>query len=420
MTEYYLWLLQLMGVANPKSHQLIQHYGSVKAVYEAICERGKHDFLTEHEKKSLENATLENSAQLMRYCEKRGIGIVTMEDGDYPERLKNIYNPPILLFYRGNIKGLDDEVCITGVGARGVSEYTAKVARRTCTDLAKLGAVLISGMAAGVDHIVHQSAVEAKARTIGVLACGISVDYPKGSMAIRERIYENGGACVSELMPEAPVKRTYFQARNRILSGLSMGVIVFQAGIGSGSLITAAHAVQQGRDLFCVPPRDVFDRDYAGVIEYLRDGAIPLFNYLDVVNSMYAEFSSKASLPDSSKYTVNPANHFIFTKTQPQENSVKPTENAGASKKPKPQKSEDPSLSLRIDNKPAEKDYSGLDLSENHMKIIDFLKEKGGEQTLEAITTGCGIEPSDVSEYLLDLELAGVIADCVGAKYRLI
>lgn len=409
MTQYYLWLLQLMGAANPKSHQLIQRYGSVKAVYEAVCEQGDYQYLSDKEKIRLKNSTPEKSQQILRYCEKNNISIATLEDESYPQRLKNIYNPPILLFYKGNIGKIDDEVCIAGVGARDVSEYSAKVTRRTCTDLAKLGTVLISGMAAGVDHIVHQAAVEVKSRTIGVLACGIGIDYPRGSLALRERIYECGGACVSELMPEAPVRRTYFQSRNRIISGLATGVIVFQAGIGSGSLITAAHAVQQGRDLFCVPPRDVFDRNYAGVIEYLRDGAIPLFNYLDVVNVMYNDYRMMASLPSTDKYIISPENHFIFTKVQNDEEKPKtapPTIEAKTEEEPV--------------QAPKQQDYSNLKLKESHKKIIDFLTEKGGTASLEAITTGCGISPADISEYLLDLELWGVVEDCVGAKYRLI
>ncbi len=134
MTEYYLWLLKVMGAANPKSLQLIQHYGSVKNVYEAIAGDRETKFLSQTEVKRLNSSTLENAQRIMRECEKSGIKIVTLNDEDYPYRLQNIYNPPILLFYKGSLKGLNDEVCVTGVGARGATAYTAKVTRRTCMD----------------------------------------------------------------------------------------------------------------------------------------------------------------------------------------------------------------------------------------------------------------------------------------------
>ena len=396
MTEYYLWLLQLFGPANPKSLQLIQKYGSAENVYTCIKEENDVSLLTQTEIKRLPNATLENSRKIMTHCKRKGISIVTIEDKSYPYRLKNIFNSPILLFVKGNLEGLDDEVCICGVGTRSPSEYTYKIAHRTCLDLAKIGVILVSGMAVGVDNVVHQSAIEANSRTIGVLACGIDVDYPKGSIPVRERIYQSGGACISELFPSEKPSRTYFQARNRILAGLSMGVIVFQAGIGSGSLITAAHAVQQGRDLFCVPPHDIFASEYAGVIGFLRDGAAPLFNYLDVVNAFYNNFADKTELVNCEKYSVNPEKHFIFEKT---------AANAKADN------------DIKQIVKPPVKEYDISSYSDNHKKIIIFLK--GGRKNLEAITSGTGISPEDISEYLIDLELDGVVSASPGANYEL-
>ncbi|MDE7281400.1 MAG: DNA-protecting protein DprA, partial [Ruminiclostridium sp.] len=338
MTEYYLWLLQLMGAANPKSLQLIQHYGSAKNVYEAVVVDKERKFLSPSEGNRLGTATLENAQRIFEECEKAGINIVTLnDDDDYPYRLKNIHDPPILLFYKGDLSGINSEVCITGVGARNATAYTAKVTRRTCMDLAKLGTVLVSGMAAGVDHLVHQSAIDAGGKTVGVLACGIGVDYPRGSIPTRERIYELGGACISELLPFTQTSRGYFHARNRILSGLSLGTIVFQAGIRSGSLITADHAIQQGRDLFCVPPHDLFDPDYSGVVKYLRDGAIPLFNYLDAVNCYFYDYADKLNAINE-KYTVSPENHFAFVKKEIKPPKEKPHPKAAPKAFPKTEK----------------------------------------------------------------------------------
>ena len=414
MTEYYLWLLQLMGTANPKTLQLIQHYGSVEAVYNAINGEKDTRFLSPTEIKRLGNATLDNSNRILEQCEKQKINIVTVEDKDYPYRLQNIYNPPVLLFYKGNIKGLDDEICITGVGARGATEYTAKNTGRICRDLAKLGVVLVSGMAVGVDHLVHQSALDMGERTIGVLACGLGVDYPRGSIPTRERIYELGGACITELVPTAEPTRTYFHARNRILSGLSLGVMVFQASMTSGSLITANYAVQQGRDLFCVPPHDIFSPDYSGVVGYLRDGAIPLFNYLDVVNCYYSAFSGNLRALNE-KYTIAPENHFIF-----QNNEAKPS--AKKKKEPKDETATKTASDEKANSEPAgviaaEKYH--FDESDNNYRVIyEFLKENGMQQ-LESITSKCKISPDDISLYLLELEMAGIISAHPGARYAI-
>lgn len=414
MTEYYLWLLQLFGTANPKILQLIQRYGSAEAVYNAISVEKDTQFLSPAEMKKLDSATLDNSKRILEQCDNQKIKIVTMDDNDYPYRLQNIYNPPVLLFYKGNIKGLDDEICVTGVGARGATEYTAKVTSRTCRDLAKLGVVLVSGMAVGVDHLVHESAIEMGGRTIGVLACGLGVDYPRGSIPTRERIYETGGACITELFPTAEPTRGYFQARNRIMSGLSMGVMVFQAGMGSGSLITANYAVQQGRDLFCVPPHDIFSPDYSGVVGYLRDGAIPLFNYLDVVNYYYNEFSDQLRVLNE-RYTITPENHFIFQRNEPKTSDKKKKETKAESetkdeKDKKPEKV--PAGIIAAEN------YQ-FDENDNNFRVVyEFLKENG-TQVLEHITKKCNITPEEIPMYLLELEMAGIIESLPGTKYRI-
>ena len=404
--------MQLLGTANPKAAQLVQHYGSAKEAYEAVAEGHDTQFLSPVELKRLPNASLENSERILEACRKSGIKTVALGAKGYPFRLQNIYNPPLVLFYKGNINGLDDEICIAGVGARGATEYTAKLTRRTCMDLAKMGVVLVSGMAVGVDHIVHQSAIDAGGRTIGVLACGLAVDYPRGSLSTRERIYELGGACISELFPTAEPSRTYFQARNRIISGLSSGVMIFQASMQSGSLITASHAIQQGRDLFCVPPGDIFSPVYSGVVGLLRDGAIPLFNYLDVVNCYYSSFNDKLNALKKD-YEINPDNRFIFSRTEESKADVKPT---------KIKKKETPDAESKKETKSKR---SGEEVAENYdfesqepeyRRIYEYLRDNG-TQTIESITNDCGVSPDDVSLYLLDMEIAGILEARPGAKY---
>lgn len=431
MTEYYLWLLQLMGPANPKSLQLIQHYGNVKNVYKTVVTEKNTRYLSSAEKRRLSSATLENAQRIMEECKEEKVRIVTLDDPLYPYRLQNIYNPPILLFYKGSLKNINNEICVAGVGARGATSYTARITRHTCTDLARLGTVLVSGMASGVDHLVHQSAIDVGEKTIGVLACGFGVDYPKGSIPTRERIYELGGACISELLPYTKPTRTYFHARNRIISGLSMGTMIFQAGANSGALITAEHALQQGRDLFCVPPHDIFSSDYSGVIKYLREGAIPLFNYLDVVNSYFDAYTDKLNILKKN-YTVSPENHFIFERKESVEHkTAEASQRSGKSKEmtrtdylnsvEADEETDNENESLPKSNR--QSDFSPDEYFEGKAAafkaIYDYLKDKG-QQTLDNIIASCEISSQEVSGYLLEMEFDGVVESKPGSCYAIV
>ena len=209
--------------------------------------------------------------------------LMSIYDKAYPAMLKEIYNPPVLLFYRGSPDCLKKR-CIAAVGAREITPYISKLASRVSADLSKNGITIVSGMARGVDSTALYACVNAGNPSAGVLACGIAHDYPKGSGILRQRIIDNGGIYMSELMPTVKPTPEYFRARNRIMAGLSCGTIVFQASDRSGSLITANYSVQEGREVFCVPPPNIFDNRYSGVIGLLRDGAINLFNHDDVLN----------------------------------------------------------------------------------------------------------------------------------------
>lgn len=282
MTKYYLWLLQLLRPANPDIHRIIGHYGDAKTAYMEISE-GDTSALSEEESFRLRGISLEKAAEIEDICEKNGVKIVTLADGEYPALLKEIYNPPAVLFYRGNL-GCLENLSITAVGSRAATPYIVKLCSRVCTDLAENGVTLISGMAHGVDSVVHNACVRLEKPTVGVLACGIDYDYPKGSHELREKIIMCGGAYLTELFPSVSPTADYFRMRNRILAGLSKGTAVFQAGAESGALITAGYALDENRDVFCVPPPDIFDPRYCGVVGFLRDGAVPIFNHEDILN----------------------------------------------------------------------------------------------------------------------------------------
>lgn len=282
--EIWLWLLLVMLPHNAKTMQIVEHYGDVRTAAEAIRD-GKCELLDEEEQTRARMIRSRDVSALIAECEVNGIRILTIEDEEYPELLRSIYVPPVVLFVQGSLAGLDGAPVLAVVGTRGASQYSKRTARTICTELAKVGMVLVSGLAVGLDTVAHQSALDMGGRTIGVLACGNLVDYPAASRALKQDIIRSGGAVISELPPHAAVEPDYFRHRNRIISGLAQGTFIIEAPEMSGCHHTAEHAIQQNRELFCLPPYDVLSSRCSGVIRYLRDGAVPVFSYIDIINA---------------------------------------------------------------------------------------------------------------------------------------
>ncbi|MBO6230416.1 MAG: DNA-protecting protein DprA [Ruminiclostridium sp.] len=281
MDSYNIWLTQVFGTANPKIHKVTEKYGSPKKAYEAISD-GDHSVLTKEEQQMLGYVTMDKVHRLIEYCNKRSISLCSLGSPEYPKILAEIYDPPAILYYRGDLSCFD-ELSLTFVGARNATNYILRLCSRITRDIGRLGITLVSGMAHGVDECVHMTCINNGLVTAGVLACGIEYDYPYGSKIMREKMVMNGGAYISELLPNVAPTKEYFNPRNRILAGLTRGTAVFQASIDSGSLITASYALDEGRDVFCVPPPTLFSPLYEGVVEFLEDGAIPIFNHDDIL-----------------------------------------------------------------------------------------------------------------------------------------
>lgn len=281
MDRYNIWLTQVFGTANPKIHKITEHYGSPKKAYNTIID-GDRSLITPEEQKNIDYVTMDKVDRLIEYCAKRNISICSLGSPEYPKILAEIYDPPAVIYYRGDLSCLD-ELSLTFVGAREATPYIKRLCSRITRDIGRLGITLVSGMAHGVDECVHMTCVNNGLKTVGVLACGIEYDYPYGSRVMREKMIMNGGAYMTELLPPTAPTREYFNPRNRILAGLTRGTAVFQAAINSGSLITASYALDEGRDVFCVPPPQVFSPAYEGVIGFLEDGAIPIFNHDDIL-----------------------------------------------------------------------------------------------------------------------------------------
>ena len=209
---------------------------------------------------------------------------ITIYDRCYPEKLKHIYDAPKILYIRGN-KDILDNVGIAIVGCRNNTKYGELIAKNLAYNLSKNGINIISGLAKGIDSFAHIGSIYAKGRTIAVLGNGIDTIYPKENEIIAEKIIEYGGAIISEYPTGCKINRANFPARNRIISGLSNGVVVVEAKEKSGSLITADFALEQGKDVYSVPG-PIVSKNSIGTNELIKQGAIPVTSYKDIMNNL--------------------------------------------------------------------------------------------------------------------------------------
>ncbi len=282
----YLYLLQIFGGGNPLIHNVIEYYGSAENAVREIA-RGDLDALPPNRRHNAASASIERSERIIEQCDKNGIDIILREDERYPDSLRNIYNPPTVLFVQGSLDALGKRAAVAIVGPRTPDMYAARLASSICAGLAQCGIVLISGLARGIDQTAHLSSVRAGEPTVAVLACANDVEYPANTARLRRDIIKGGGAVISELLPGTGCHAEYFKYRNRIISGLAAGTLVIGANDNSGSLITAKHAAEQDRDLFFTVPPDTLDRRYSRIIRYLRDGAVPVYDHYDVISEYY-------------------------------------------------------------------------------------------------------------------------------------
>lgn len=206
----------------------------------------------------------------LRVIETRGLGLIRFGDEGYPELLAAIHSPPPILYVRGTIEP-KDRVAVAIVGSRQASQYGSAMAEQISGELAERGVTIVSGMARGIDAAAHRSALRAAGRTIAVLGCGLGVTYPPEHAELADQIADQG-ALISEFPIFTPPKPGHFPQRNRIISGLARGVVVIEAGLKSGAMITANYALEQGREVFAVPGQ-VTSRSSRGCHQLIKMGA---------------------------------------------------------------------------------------------------------------------------------------------------
>lgn len=290
--RYYIYLLQIFGGGNPKIHEIIRAYGSAKMVYERVS-KGDMTLIPSNRVENVRKASLKKSDEIIKFCKDNNISVITIDDKAYPVMLKNIYNPPTVLFVEGDLSCLKDSFCLSVVGPREPDSYSVRLAMNICGGLAGCKTVLVSGFANGIDSIAHMECIKRNLPTVAVLACGHTVEYPVRSFGMRKQVKKVGGAVISELLPDTPCFPWYFKHRNRIISGLTYGTVIIGGYNRSGSMHTANSAFEQDRELFFTIPPDTLDDTYSKVIGYLRDGARSVYDFYDVINEFYEMHKDK-------------------------------------------------------------------------------------------------------------------------------
>ena len=227
--KYWLWLANLPGVGNMVKLALLDRFGEPDAVY--YGERGAYllvEGVTPAMAGALEDKSLDRANEILGDCDRLGLRILTLRDSEYPVRLRNIYDPPLLLYVQGRMPLFDEEVAVTMVGTRGTSLYAQQAAEKLAFQLAGLGAVVVSGLARGGDSAAHRGALRSGGLTAAVIAGGHDVIYPPENAQLYADIAARG-AILSEYPPGTPHSGRHFPVRNRILSGLSLATVVIEA-----------------------------------------------------------------------------------------------------------------------------------------------------------------------------------------------
>lgn len=395
MLIHWIWLATRPSVNDRMKAVLVSAFSDAEDVFFASREElSCVDGLTADGIESLCDKNTAQAAQILEDCEKKQIRICTLADPEYSARLKQIIDPPTVLYYKGKLPDFENAPVIGAVGTRHASAYGLTVAQRMGYQLASCGAICVSGMADGIDGKAMRGALLSGGIVIGVLGCGVDVVYPRSNRDLYEQTIADG-CILSEFPPATPPNKWNFPKRNRIISGLANGVVVIEAPERSGSLITARIALDQGRDVFVVPG-NVDVESFAGSNALLRDGAIYVRNGWDVLSEYTGQYKS--------------------IKQETQQETLPPVEADAVAQKPLlPRKKAAPAAQKPKEQlKAAPKSLPKL--SETEQAIVDLLT---GERLVDDIIAETGMSTAAVLGTLTVLQIKGVVKQLPGKRVAL-
>ena len=391
---YWIWMSCGLG-AGASCLDLVSYYewNPYEIYASSFNELFRLDVITKRQLEKLKAYSLEDAQKIYDTVKKNGWKIVTPSSEYYPSRLLSLQNLPLVLYVDGDETVLNNELSISVVGARKASDYGKGVARALSSAMAEIGFTIVSGGALGIDSAAHQGALDENKTTICVLGCGLGTNYLMENESMRREIVNNG-AIITEFAPYTSATRVTFPLRNRIISGISLGTIVVEAGERSGSLITARLALEQGKDVFAVPG-DLVSSSFLGTNNLIRQGATPVFSPNDILDVYYAQHFDKLG-------NVKPfPNDEILRRTQGYltKNSA-PKNHATVVEKP-------------VATKKSAPDY----LTESAKMVYDFLDDQ--PKHIDEIINGCGLTTEKTLSAVTELEIYGLVQQLSGRRYKI-
>lgn len=290
----WIWLANKCGIGSLEVSGLIEKFETIANIYASSYDDYVYAGVSERLAEDMCDKSLEAAYMIIKYCQSKGVSVLCYDDEDYPSSLRSLKNPPAVLYCMGKLPDMNKELCISIVGTRKMSEYGMRAAYKIAYEVAAAGAVVVSGMALGIDAVAASAAIAAGGRTVAVFGCGIDVVYPKEHTKLRDAIIANG-AVITEYPPSTEPHGAHYPVRNRIISGLAQGVAVIDADMGSGALITAKKAIVQGKDLYAVPC-NIDSENSAGTNSLIRDGASAILCGDDIISNYSYLFRDRLNI----------------------------------------------------------------------------------------------------------------------------
>lgn len=398
---YWCWLQQAMR-CGARVDEALAAFGSPEAVYKASeYERRISGAFTVKQVERLGAEKLQKAEEILNTCARYSITVLTPDDARYPQLLRNMSNFPCVLYVRGDADALRETCAIAVVGARKASDYAVQAAESLSYALARAGMTIVSGGALGIDSAAHRAAIEAGGNTVCYLGCGFGVRYLMENSPLRREI-SGHGALVTEFPPGTPAGKSTFPIRNRLISGSSLGTLVVEAGIKSGSLITAKGAREMGRDVFAVPG-NILTSTFDGANQLIRDGAKPVFSARDILEEYIARFPDKLDMSAADVPVSRPAE--VKSAAQPETRRPAPDRQAARST---PHPAAEPEMNQKIKELPA-------DAADEMRQVIQAVSDAA--LCADEITERTGIPMRNLLRVLTQLEVMGYIVQQQGKRY---
>lgn len=398
---YYIWLSLVFGPGSRQAAELLRRFPDIRSLYE--CDDYPGDIrLTQKQRSALEDKDLAKALEINAICAKKGIGIAGYHEKLYPERLRAMNDPPALLYYRGALRDLENEYLVSVVGTRSMTEYGGRITEYFCAEFASAGAIVVSGMASGIDSAAHRGCLSRGGYTIAVLGTAIDRPYPQESEQLYYKIIKTG-AVISEYAPGTPYFRNSFPLRNRIIAGISNATLVTEAGERSGALITAKDAIMQGKEVYALPGLSG-SKQSVGTNTLLQKGVRLAYRPSDVLATaelMYPDkihITAESYRPENRKDPAAQNAEFAFVREEITADPV-----------------------TGVDEKHDAVTFKNIGkLEPDEVTVIKALKGSGGGMYIDEVVALCDLDAGLVMSTLTVLEVYGIVSQKNDGRYVLV